>query len=168
MFGCFVCRMAPEGNYDMATAMMKLIEEMMVMSKDMLSILKEIINILSQHQDQLTFLQHRYSKATEESKKSLDKGEHQSRMRCLRCERKHKEANCPMVNRTCFRCHQYGHLVANCQRKVQGATNQSEPSSRSSGFKRSKPEGLSLTYVDALSRRTFLLVAMSIEATTFE
>ena len=51
-----VCRMALEGNHDLALAITDMMQEMLVMSKDMLSTIKETIDIVSSHQNQLSFL----------------------------------------------------------------------------------------------------------------
>ena len=118
-----VCRMALEGSNDLVIAIMEMI---LVMSKDMLSMIRETIDIVSHHQDQLSFLQHQYSR---------DKGECQPRMRCVRCRRKHMKENCPLVNGTCFRCRQHGHFVANCPLNVQDTSIQTESISKSVGLK---------------------------------
>ena len=102
--------------------------------------IKETIDIVSRHQDQLSFLQQQYSKATKESEKFMDKGDCQPRMRCGRCRRKHREVDCPLTNGTCFRCRQHGHLVANCPLNVQGTSIQAESGSKSVGFKRPKQD----------------------------
>ena len=135
-----VCRMTLEGNRDLTTAIMDMMQEMLVMSKDMLSMIKETIDIVSRHQDQLSFLQQQSSKATKGSEKSRDKGDYQPRMRCGRCRRKHREVDCPLANGTCFRCRQHGHLVANCPLNVQGTSTQTESSSKSLGVKRPKQD----------------------------
>ena len=120
---------------ELVTAALKIIHEMMTMSKDMLSMLKATIEVVNRHQEQLVFLHHQNS-LTEQKKKEV-KGKGKDLQKCSHCGRKHSEEDCPMINQTCFRCHQYGHFVAACPLKIQGKPIQAEPSSKSSGFKRS-------------------------------
>ena len=138
------CRMTLEGEKDLTTATMKLVQEIMVMTKDMLDMLKETINIVTHHQEQLTFL---LNKDSNDGKSLSKERRHQlSKVKCYHCGRKHNEKDCPMVNNTCFRCQQYGHFVANCPLKGQLTPSQSELSSKSSGFKRPKHEELQLIH----------------------
>ena len=120
---------------ELVTAVLKIIHELMTMSKDTLSMLKATIEVVNHHQEQLAFLHHQDS-LTEKKKKKV-KGKGKGLQKCSHCGRKHSEENCPMINRTCFRCQQYGHLVVTCPLNIQGTNNQAEPSSGSSGLKRS-------------------------------
>ena len=124
---------------ELLPAIMEMIKDMMNMSKDMFGMMKTTTDIITQQQEQLTYLQQK-NFVTSKKKKQVVNRDDGHLLKCCHCGRKHLEMTCPLVNHTCFRCHQYGHFVDKCPVSAQGISGGAGSSSRILGHNRSEPE----------------------------
>ena len=124
---------------ELLPAIMGLIKDLMDMSKDMLGMMQTTSDIITQQQAQLTYLQQKDSGTSKKKKQVVNRDDEHLR-KCCHCGRKHQAVACPLVNHTCFRCHQYGHFVDKCPVRAQGSSRGAGSSSRMLGHKRSEPD----------------------------